>query len=146
MVSVRGYCRASGLAGDSVHLTKLGRFCDARDVLLDEGKMRISMNKITTFTAAVVLILATLFGITTATANATPATTPAQGYGVGYGILEARQLCYAQNVDVRWTPGGPPTGRLVWQWQWVYVVDHRDGVWWQISSPYPGYVLAMYFC
>ncbi|CCH32548.1 hypothetical protein ABZ816_23585 [Actinosynnema sp. NPDC047251] len=59
---------------------------------------------------------------------------------------EARTVCYANDVDVRYTVGGSPTGRLVYLNQSVNVIDHRDGVWWQINSPYSGYVLAQYFC
>jgi len=63
-----------------------------------------------------------------------------------YGVQAVRTVCYANSVDVRWSPGGSPTGRLVYVGQNVNVVDYRDGVWWQINSPYSGYVLAQYFC
>ncbi|RKT54341.1 SH3 domain-containing protein [Saccharothrix australiensis] len=63
-----------------------------------------------------------------------------------FSVQEARTLCYANDVDVRYSPGGSPTGRLVYRNQSVNVIDHRDGVWWQINSPYSGYVLAAYFC
>ncbi|MDQ2585872.1 SH3 domain-containing protein [Saccharothrix yanglingensis] len=88
-----------------------------------------------------VLALAALAG---GTATAGAANTGATTTGT-HGVQVVRTVC-ADTVDVRWTPGGSPTGRLVYWGQTVNVVDYRDGVWWQINSPYSGYVLAQYFC
>jgi hypothetical protein len=54
-------------------------------------------------------------------------------------------LCGADTVDVRYTAGGAPTGRLVYRNQTVEH-DSGAGTWWHITSPYPGYVLGQYFC
>jgi hypothetical protein len=94
------------------------------------------MNKAKSLLAAALTLIALLAGTGVAQAGTTDAV----------GVQAARTLCYAQTVDVRWSPGGSPTGRLVHQWQTVNVVDYRDGVWWEINSPYSGFVLAQYFC
>jgi hypothetical protein len=54
-------------------------------------------------------------------------------------------LCGASDVDVRYTAGGAPTGRLVYYGQTVEH-DSGSGTWWHITSPYIGYVLGQYFC
>jgi hypothetical protein len=54
-------------------------------------------------------------------------------------------LCGANSVDVRYSEGGAPTGRLVYYGQTVEH-DSGGGTWWHITSPYTGYVLGQYFC
>ncbi|MBW4717284.1 SH3 domain-containing protein [Saccharothrix obliqua] len=94
------------------------------------------LNRLRVFLVAALALLAT--SVATTGAQAAPTT--------DVGVQVARTLCYANDVDVRWTPGGSPTGRLVYRGQTVNVIDFRDGVWWEINSPYRGFVLAQYFC
>jgi len=99
------------------------------------------MSRVKTFACAAAVaigVIASLGSVTQASAMTAPAS--------GVNVQVARTLCYANDVDVRYSPGGSPTGRLVYYGQTVNVVDYRDGVWWQINSPYSGYVLAQYFC
>ncbi|MEV6911229.1 hypothetical protein [Amycolatopsis sp. NPDC051071] len=56
-----------------------------------------------------------------------------------------RWLCGADTVDVRYSEGGAPTGRIVSYGQTVEH-DSGGGTWWHITSPYSGYVLGQYFC
>jgi hypothetical protein len=92
-------------------------------------------------TVVVALGLLTLAG---SVATADVSTTKSGASAVTVQV--SRTLCYANDVDVRYVPGGAPTGRLVYNGQTVNVVDYRDGVWWQRNAPYSGYVLAQYFC
>ncbi|NUT92464.1 MAG: hypothetical protein HOY78_10575 [Saccharothrix sp.] len=94
------------------------------------------MNRVKAFVVAALALVA--LATATGAASAAP-----EG---SYGVQAVRTLCYADTVDVRWTAGGSPTGRLVYRYQNVNVINYRDGVWWEINSPYYGFVLAQYFC
>ncbi|WP_143531881.1 hypothetical protein [Saccharothrix sp. ALI-22-I] len=97
------------------------------------------MNRLKAFVVAALALVA----LTTGTSAASAASAAPEE---SYGVQVARTLCYADTVDVRWSPGGSPTGRLVYRYQNVNVINYRDGVWWEINSPYYGFVLAQYFC
>ncbi|MBP2320495.1 hypothetical protein JOF56_000880 [Kibdelosporangium banguiense] len=101
------------------------------------------MNRLKLLAFAVLAALGLLASLNSV-ATADVATTKTSTADVSVQVV--RTLCYANDVDVRYVPGGSPTGRLVYRYQTVNVVDYRDGVWWQINSPYSGYVLAQYFC